>query len=291
MIKEYLKKNRETIDAALKWLFSGKAPASQTLSEAMQYSLLAGGKRIRPSLFLLVLEVLGQDSSSFVTEACALECVHTYSLIHDDLPGMDNDDYRRGKLTNHKVFGTGTAIMAGDGLLTAAFEILSRSRLPAETRCRLIELLAAAAGPNGMVGGQVLDIEAEKKALSLDELKFMDYCKTGCLLCAPVDMAAVIGEATLRERECLHAFGIHLGLLFQITDDLLDENGHLDEMGKQPGKDREEHKSTYVTILGKEKALEMAKEEAMKAWQCLCLPGRDTSLLNELVEFILHRTA
>lgn len=292
MIREYLRQKQKIIDDTLRLLFEEENPASRTLYEAMQYSLLAGGKRIRPSLFLLLLEILGKDSSRFLPEACALECVHTYSLIHDDLPGMDNDDYRRGKLTNHKVFGTGVAIMAGDALLTAAFEILSRSRtVSCENKCRMIEILAAAAGANGMVAGQVQDIEAENRVLNLRELRFMDYCKTGCLLCAPVDMAGILGEASPQEKEKLHAFGKHLGLLFQITDDLLDENGHLDEMGKEPGKDREENKSTYVTILGKEKAAALAAEEADKARESLCLPGRDISLLYELIDFILHRTA
>ena len=291
MLKEIMKARQAEINSRLSTLLTSDSPAHQKLFDSMNYSLCAGGKRIRPFLFLLVLELFHKDWSKYVDIACAIECIHTYSLIHDDLPAMDNDDYRRGKLTNHKVYGAGMATMAGDGLLTAAFEILAaREEIPAPLRCQLISILAKASGPVGMVGGQAHDIDSEGKELSIEDLRLMDHCKTGCLLMAPVDMAAVIAEISTKEKETLHAFAEHLGILFQITDDLLDVNGHLDEMGKMPNQDAVDHKSTYVTILGKDAAEALAKEEAAAATTLLDALPLDTALLRELVEMILVRT-
>ena len=291
MLKEIMKARQVEINSRLSTLLTSDSPAHQKLFDSMNYSLCAGGKRIRPFLFLLVLELFHKDWSKYVDIACAIECIHTYSLIHDDLPAMDNDDYRRGKLTNHKVYGAGMATMAGDGLLTAAFEILAaREEIPAPLRCQLISILAKASGPVGMVGGQAHDIDSEGKELSIEDLRLMDHCKTGCLLMAPVDMAAVIAEISTKEKETLHAFAEHLGILFQITDDLLDVNGHLDEMGKMPNQDAVDHKSTYVTILGKDAAEALAKEEAAAATTLLDALPLDTALLRELVEMILVRT-
>ncbi len=291
MLKEIMKARQEEINGRLATLLESDLPAHQKLFDAMNYSLRAGGKRIRPFLFLLVLELFHKDWRKYMDIACALECVHTYSLIHDDLPAMDNDDYRRGKLTNHKVYGAGMATMAGDGLLTYAFEILaSAEEIPAALRCELISILAKASGPIGMVGGQAHDIDSEGKMLSIEDLRLMDHCKTGCLLMAPVDMAAVIAEVSEKEKKILHDFAAHLGILFQITDDLLDVNGHLDEMGKMPNQDAVDHKSTYVTILGKEAAESLAKEEADAAKALLAELPLDTTALHELVEMILVRT-
>ena len=291
MLKEIMKARQVEINSRLSTLLASDSPAHQKLFDSMNYSLCAGGKRIRPFLFLLVLELFHKDWSKYVDIACAIECIHTYSLIHDDLPAMDNDDYRRGKLTNHKVYGAGMATMAGDGLLTAAFEILAaREEIPAALRCQLISILAKASGPVGMVGGQAHDIDSEGKELTIEDLRLMDHCKTGCLLMAPVDMAAVIAEISEKEKEILHAFAEHLGILFQITDDLLDVNGHLDEMGKMPNQDAVDHKSTYVTILGKDAAEALAKEEAAAATALLDALPLDTALLRELVEMILVRT-
>lgn len=291
MLKEIMKARQTEINERLATLLVSDGTAHQKLFDSMNYSLRAGGKRIRPFLFLLVLELFHKDWSKYVDVACALECVHTYSLIHDDLPAMDNDDYRRGKLTNHKVYGAGMATMAGDGLLTFAFELLARQEeIPAALRCELISILAKASGPIGMVGGQAHDIDSEGKELSIEDLRLMDHCKTGCLLMAPVDMAAVIAEASAKEKEILHRFAGHLGILFQITDDLLDVNGHLDEMGKMPNQDAVDHKSTYVTILGKEAATSLAKKEAQAAEALLEELSLDTTALHELVEMILVRT-
>lgn len=237
-----------------------------------------------------MLEVLGKDSTPYVDAACALECIHTYSLIHDDLPAMDNDDYRRGRLTNHKVFGAGMATQAGDGLLTFAFQLLAEDpHIPEEIKPRLISIAARAAGPAGMVGGQAHDMESENRDLSLEELKILDASKTGCLLAAPVEMAAVLAGAGTKDRKALADFVSHLGLLFQITDDLLDEKGNLEEMGKMPGQDEKDHKSTFVTILGADKAQHYAEEEAAKAKEALHRLSRPADVLAELVDLMVNR--
>ncbi len=291
MIKQLLQDKQKQINTRLADLLTPDCAAHVNLYASMNYSLQAGGKRIRPFLFLQTLEILGQTSENFLDIACAIECVHTYSLIHDDLPAMDNDDYRRGKLTNHKVYGAGMATMAGDGLLTYAFTLLAGEKhISSETRCHLIFILAEAAGPSGMVGGQAHDIDSENKDLSLEELQLMDHCKTGCLLTAPVDMATILASVSKEEAQQWHDFATHLGLLFQITDDLLDVNGHLDEMGKMPNQDTLDHKSTYVTILGQEKALTLAKEEAQAAKAILKQLPRETEALEELVDLLLVRS-
>ena len=291
MPQDVLREKKAEIEEVLSNLLHAENPALRTLYESMNYSLLAGGKRIRPALFLLTLDALGARPEGALTVAAAMECVHTYSLIHDDLPQMDNDDYRRGRLTNHKVYGAGMATMAGDGLLTEAFRLIAgEETIAAEQRCELISILAKAAGPSGMVGGQAIDIESEGKLLSADELCFMDACKTGCLLTAPVDMAAVLAEADAETKAALHDYALHLGILFQITDDLLDSVGDLKEMGKEPGMDAVMHKSTYVTILGKEKAAALAEKEAEAALSALSELGEKAKTLRDLVSFILHRT-
>ncbi len=291
MPQDVLKEKKAEIEEVLSNLLHAENPAHRTLYESMNYSLLAGGKRIRPALFLLTLDALDAQPAGALTVAAAMECVHTYSLIHDDLPQMDNDDYRRGRLTNHKVYGAGMATMAGDGLLTEAFRLIAgEETIAAEQRCEIISILAKAAGPSGMVGGQAIDIESEGKFLSADELRFMDACKTGCLLTAPVDMGAVLAEADAETKAALHEYALHLGILFQITDDLLDSTGDLQEMGKEPGMDAAMHKSTYVTILGKEKAAALAEEEAEAALSALSGLGEKARALRDLVSFILHRT-
>ena len=291
MVRDILKEKKDIIEERLSWLLTADILEHRRLYEAMNYSLLAGGKRIRPALFLMVLDVLGQESMLYLDAACAIECVHTYSLIHDDLPQMDNDPYRRGKPTNHMVYGAGMATMAGDGLLTYAFGLLAgMNGIPADTRCRLISILAAAAGPAGMVGGQAQDIESENKQLTIEMLHTMDRCKTGCLLTAPVDMAAVIGGADGQTQSALHAYGLHLGQLFQITDDLLDCTGTLEEMGKEPGQDAVMKKSTYVSLLGPQEARQMAEKEASRAAACLNALGKKAQPLRDVAFLLLSRT-
>lgn len=260
------------------------------LEKAMRYSLMAGGKRIRPILTMLFCQAAGGELEEGLEFGCGVEMLHTYSLIHDDLPAMDNDDYRRGRLTNHKVFGAGMATQAGDGLLTFAFQLLAEdSHIPPAIRAKLISIAARAAGPAGMVGGQAHDMESENRDLSLEELKILDASKTGCLLKAPVEMAAVLAGAGEEDRKALSDFASHLGLLFQITDDLLDEKGNLEEMGKMPGQDEKDHKSTFVTILGVDKAQHYAEEEAGKAKEVLHHLSRPADVLCELVDLMVNR--
>ena len=290
MIQNILKEKQKLINHRLSSLLSTNLKEHEKLYNSMNYSLLAGGKRIRPFLFLAVLDTLGVDSEKYLDGACALECVHTYSLIHDDLPAMDNDDYRRGRLTNHKVYGAGMATQAGDGLLTFAFQLLAEeSEIPSDKRVQLISILSRAAGPEGMVGGQAQDMESENRRLSLKELQLLDACKTGCLLQAPVGMAAVLADASEEDRRALQDFALHLGLLFQITDDLLDAKGSLEEMGKMPGQDEKDHKSTFVTVLGTEKAQHYAEQEGSLAKDALKRLSRESGLLCELTDFLLGR--
>ena len=265
-VQNVLKEKQKIINEHLSALLVSDSPSHHTLYQAMNYSLLAGGKRIRPTLFLLVLDMLGVNSSRYLDIACAIEWIHTYSLIHDDLPCMDNDDYRRGRLTNHKVFGPAMATLAGDGLLTYAFEFLTcGSQVSPVKQSRLVYILAKAAGPSGMVGGQAQDIESENRKQTVKELKVMDSCKTGCMLTSPVDMASVLADCEKTEYDALHSFSVHLGLLFQITDDLLDATSSLETMGKKAGQDEKLDKSTYVSELGIDGARQMAEEEASAA--------------------------
>lgn len=290
MIREILHEKKQAVEHALSELLVSDMPAHDVLYDSMNYSLPAGGKRIRPALFLIGLDVFDLDEQPYMPAACALECIHTYSLIHDDLPQMDNDDYRRGRLTNHKVFGAGMATMAGDGLLTAAFSLVSEMPMVSpKLRCQLISILSKAAGPSGMVGGQAHDILSEGKTLTLDELRIMDRCKTGCLLTAPLDMAAAVGEADPVMRDQLHEYGLHLGQLFQITDDLLDVSGNLEKMGKMPGQDAVMAKSTYVSLMGYEGAKEKATEEANAAKSIAETLGGRGLVLYELADLLLNR--
>ncbi len=291
MWRDVLAEKKSAVERALQTLLQTEETDLSVLFAAMNYSLLAGGKRIRPILFLLTLNVLGAKPEGAMSVAAAIECVHTYSLIHDDLPQMDDDDYRRGKPTNHKVYGAGMATMAGDGLLTEAFHLLaSEETISAETRCRLISVLAKAAGPVGMVGGQAIDISAEGKILTAAELARMDEKKTGALLTAPVDMAVILAGADAERGAALHRYATHLGLLFQITDDLLDATGDLETMGKAPGMDAQKHKSTYVTILGKAAAKDAAQKEMTAACEALADFGEEAEILRNLARYIGQRT-
>lgn len=291
MIETILKEKQKIINEALKTLLVPDRPETVLLYEAMNYSLLAGGKRIRPALFLMTLDLLAVEEGPYFPAALSIECIHTYSLIHDDLPAMDDDDYRRGRLTNHKVYGAGMATLAGDGLLTFAFDLLSSmSAVSDSDKCAMISILAKAAGPAGMVGGQAQDISSEGKKLSLAELAVMDRGKTGCLLTAPVDMAAVCGKAPQKERAALHDFASHLGLLFQITDDLLDVVGNTEELGKNAGQDALLQKATYAALLGVAGAREKAAEEGEAAKDALSLFGRKADPFRALADYLFHRT-
>nr|WP_082641648.1 farnesyl diphosphate synthase [[Bacillus] enclensis] len=261
-----------------------------TIKEAMVYSLEAGGKRIRPVLLLAVIEGFKKDPELGLKTAAALEMIHTYSLIHDDLPSMDDDDLRRGKPTNHKVFGEAMAILAGDGLLTHSFGLIAEDPLiTSDQKVKLIGLLAQSAGPEGMVGGQVADIEGENKKLSVEELETIHVHKTGKLLIFSVLAGAVIAGASVEEQARLERFAHHIGLAFQIQDDILDIEGEEELIGKRTGSDESKQKSTYpglLTIDGSKKKLQFHLDEALNSLDGLSM---DTKLLKQIARLIVNR--
>ncbi|MFZ1376932.1 MAG: polyprenyl synthetase family protein [Geothrix sp.] len=248
------------------------------LGEAVRYSLEAGGKRVRPVLCLLACEAVGGSAQQALPGALALEYIHTYSLIHDDLPAMDDDDLRRGRPTNHKVFGEGHAILAGDALLTEAFGVLASAGLDPMRRAEALTLLAEGAGWRGMAGGQALDLEGEKvEAYDLEHLRLIHRLKTGALLRTSLEIGAVLGGATLTERVALRAYGEAIGLAFQIQDDILDATATDADLGKRAGKDAARGKITYPSLLGLEGARHALSEATETALcQLASLPNRNS---------------
>jgi geranylgeranyl diphosphate synthase type II len=260
------------------------------LQEAMSYSLEAGGKRLRPILVLLSCEACGGTAEAALPAACAIEMVHTYSLIHDDLPAMDNDELRRGRPTNHVVFGEALAILAGDGLLTLAFEVLASDITPPETAAACCADLARAAGMAGMVGGQVADLEAEGRTVaSLEELECIHRRKTGALLASGLTMGARIARAGNDDLHRLSSFGRCLGLAFQITDDLLDVCGTSQSMGKTVQKDASRGKLTYPSLLGEEASVLRAQCQIAEAREWIKPFGDRGRPLEALAQFVLER--
>lgn len=263
-------------------------PAS--LKESMHYSLQAGGKRIRPILLLAVMHELGGAHPDALKVAAAIEMIHTYSLIHDDLPSMDNDDLRRGMPTNHKVFGEAVAILAGDALLTYSFGVIARlEHVDSDDKVRLIDLMSVSAGAEGMVGGQVLDIEGEEKKLAIEELERVHRLKTGALLTYSILAGAILAKASADEMVALSKFGQHLGLAFQIQDDILDVTGTSQELGKTAGKDESSEKSTYPGLLTLPKAKEKLDFHAGEALKAVAELGGQKPLLEELTALIVKR--
>ena len=258
------------------------------LTDSMRYSLLLGGKRVRPVLFLGTLDSFGYDYRQEMNYALALECVHTYSLIHDDLPAMDNDDFRRGKASSHKAFGEANAILAGDALLSFAFDLLFESCKKSVRHVEAAQELSRAAGADGMIAGQSADLFYSGKSAGETELEFI-YCnKTGKLLVAPIVMAGVLAGS---ETDKLRGFGEKLGFLFQLTDDLLDVKGERDAVGKTLGKDEKEEKLTCIKVYGLEKSERLAKEYAEKCSALLNeIKAMDTSFLKGMTEFVLNRS-
>lgn len=271
--------------------FLKRAEIPGKLKESMIYSLMAGGKRIRPILLFATLDALGCPEKKGLSVAAGLEMIHTYSLIHDDLPAMDNDELRRGKPTNHAIFGEGTAVLAGDGLLTAAFDLIAGDpELNTGIRCRMIQMLANAAGPEGMVGGQEDDLEAEEKTLTIEELMSVHRRKTGRLILFPVAAAAVIAGAPEHRQQALEQYAGHLGLAFQIGDDILDIAGSEQELGKPVGSDLVNHKNTYVSLLTMEGAREKLEAHVAAAKKALLEGGIDDGILSALADYLRTRT-
>ena len=265
-------------------------PLDKTLCESMKYSLMAGGKRLRPVLLMAAAAAVGAKGTDYLTTGCAMEMIHTYSLIHDDLPAMDDDDYRRGKLTNHKVYGAGMATLAGDALLTLAFEVMLRQQgVSAEKLVQVVREISTAAGPDGMVGGQALDMESEDKQISMETMKNIHLGKTGALFRAAIRSGAILGGASEDELQALTVYADNFGLAFQITDDILDVIGDEQVIGKPVGSDEKNHKSTYVTLTSLEEAQRLAQEAVDTAVDALKIFGEEADFLRELVAFLVKR--
>jgi len=289
-LREYLARQQSLVDAELDRLVPPETVPPETIHRAMRYSLFAGGKRIRPILCLEAARCVSDDGEGAVAAACALELIHTYSLIHDDLPALDNDDYRRGKLTNHKVFGEAMAILAGDSLLTWAFQVLAELDAPPGRKVRLIAELATAAGTvGGMIGGQVADLEGEGKTPTAPLLESIHRAKTGALLRASLRMGAIYAGATGEQYALLSCYGEHMGLAFQIVDDLLDVEESSAALGKTAGKDAQQHKITFPAVYGLERSHRMAEEQCALAHRALQPFGERAARLNELADHIVQR--
>jgi len=288
-IKEILKSKAEEVEKDLEELMTLEEETAPQLTEAMQYTLLSGGKRIRPVLTLLTAELLSGNYEAALRAGSALEMIHSYSLIHDDLPAMDDDQLRRGKKTNHLVFGEAAAILAGDALLTYAFEVLAGLNLDPAAKVKIITNTAKYSGQQGMVGGQVLDLEAENKELTLAEMQKVHQAKTGALIKAAVLNGVYCSEYDASAEKALLAYAENIGVLFQIVDDLLDQTGDTEKMGKVVGRDEELNKSTYPKLLGLEAAKKAAEEHAAQANAELDIFGEKAGDLKALVDYILKR--
>lgn len=288
-LKSALKRAAESADEALDGFLPRPPAAPARLAEAMRYSVFAGGKRFRPALVLFVSDALGGRAADAMPAACALEMVHTYSLIHDDLPAMDDDDLRRGKPSSHKAFGEATAILAGDALLTFAFEVAAGS--PEGTNpVRLCRELARAAGPEGMVAGQAADVAGEGAAGSIEDVEYIHLRKTAALISAAAKMGAITAGAGEEKAALAGEFGVKLGLLFQITDDILDETAETGLLGKTAGKDAAAGKLTYPAVIGLDGARARAAELAREALCILEELAPSNTILSELVTYVQTRT-
>lgn len=292
-IKDYLEQKRIEVDRFLDAVTPPSTTAPTTLHESMRYSLMAGGKRVRPILAIAAAEAVGPTPPGIMAIACSLELIHTYSLIHDDLPCMDNDDFRRGKPTNHKVYGEAMAILAGDALLTMAFDLCSRPDLmkgcDPTRQVRLIQELAYGSGNMGMVGGQVFDIQAENKDIDLPTLRNIHKHKTGMLIRAAVRMGGIAGGATDHQLDRLTGYAEDIGLAFQIADDVLNVTGTREELGKNPNTDAERGKKTYPTFYGVDGARTLADECGARAIARLDSFGSSADPLRELARYITNR--
>ena len=267
---------------------AGARPA--TIHKAMRYSLFAGGKRMRPALCLAAAAACGGDEAGALPLACAIECIHTYSLIHDDLPAMDNDDFRRGQPTSHKVFGEGVAVLAGDALLTQAFEIAAQAKgWPRYPHRDLILEIAKASGSLQLVAGQVADLEGEGKKLSVAELRYIHERKTSALLCCSVRLGGMSANCPPAQLAALTDFGYHVGLAFQVIDDILDVTQTSEQLGKTAGKDVAEQKATYPAIVGLEKSRKIAEQLTARAFAALKIFKGRAVALEALAEFLLKR--
>lgn len=293
LLAEAMKRAVTLTDAALEAVLPQAEGLHGRVAEAMRYAIFAGGKRLRPFLVLAGAEIFGADMAGAARVAAALECLHTYSLVHDDLPAMDDDDLRRGRPTTHKQFDEATAILAGDALLTLSFEILSdpATHPSADVRCRLIARLAQAGGAHGMIGGQMIDMLSAEKAYGEDDIVMLQRMKTGALFEMSAESGPILAQAGAEDIERLHSFAVDFGLLFQITDDLLDVLGDAETAGKAVGKDQDQGKQTLVDRLGLDGAKREARRLAERAAQALSPYGAKADALRALPFELLDRTS
>jgi len=292
-IKKYLQEKGDIVNNALDRLLPGENEFPQKLHKAMRYSVFAGGKRIRPVLAIASAETFGGLTDSIIDIACAVELIHTYSLIHDDLPAIDNDDMRRGMPTCHKVFGEAMAILAGDALLTSAFDVMADTHTSTDEErlllLKTIQEIARAAGSTGMVGGQVLDIESEGKDVAFPVLEYIHIHKTGELILASIRAGAIMKNAGDKELEAMTRYGEAIGLAFQIADDILDVEGNKEDTGKNVGGDAKKEKVTYPSILGIEESKKRARELTDIALASVEGFGKKAEPLREIAKYIVAR--
>lgn len=286
----FLASRTASVNAALDRFLPSETTKPATIHKAMRYSLFAGGKRMRPALVLAAAQACGGHEADAMPLACAVECIHTYSLIHDDLPAMDNDDYRRGKLTNHKVFGEGIAVLAGDALLTQAFEIVAQAKgWPRYSHRDLVWEIATASGSLQLIAGQVADLEGEGKKTSAAQLQYIHERKTSALLCCSARLGGMSANCSAVQLKALTDFGYHVGLAFQVIDDILDVTQTSEKLGKTAGKDTKAQKATYPSIVGLEKSRKIAAQLTDKAFAALKpFKGRAVAL-EALADFLLKR--
>lgn len=293
-LKQYLKEQCARIDTALDKYLPKETELPHSLHKAMRYSVFAGGKRVRPILMLAACQAVGGDTARAVPAACAMEMIHTYSLIHDDLPAMDDDDFRRGNPTNHKVFGEAIAILAGDALLTEAFKLISDPRNAGNSdpaaQLAVIREIATCAGSYGMVGGQVVDMESEgNREIDLPTVQYIHTHKTGALIKAAVKSGAILGGADEKRLAAITRYGEAAGLAFQIADDILDIEGTTEEIGKDAGSDEARGKATYPAVMGLSAAKEEAQTMMDEALRALDIFGAEAEPLREIAKYIVKR--
>jgi geranylgeranyl diphosphate synthase, type II len=289
-LPNFFEADRALVDTALERILPPENRQPSSIHHAMRYSVFAGGKRLRPVLCVESARMFTEDIAGAVEVGCALECIHTYSLVHDDLPALDNDDLRRGKPTCHKMFGEALAILAGDALLTLAFETLANAPVDPARRVRLVAEIAAAAGTvNGMVGGQVADLEAEHKRANAADLEYIHRSKTGALIRSSVLAGAIAGGASDDEAARLGRFGENIGWAFQVVDDILDVEESSAALGKTAGKDQAQQKATYPGLFGLEKSHAIAQELEAKALGELAFYGERANHLRELARYLVTR--
>jgi geranylgeranyl diphosphate synthase type II len=289
-LEKFLASSTSAVNKSLDRFLPSEKTKPATIHKAMRYSLFAGGKRMRPALCLAAAEACGGNRDDAMPLACAVECIHTYSLVHDDLPAMDNDDYRRGKLTNHKVFGEGIAVLAGDALLTQAFEIAAQcKKFPRYSHQQIILELARASGSLQLIAGQVADLEGEGRKTSAAQLRYIHERKTSALLCCSARLGGMSANCAPAQLQALTDFGYHVGLAFQVIDDILDVTQTSEQLGKTAGKDTKAQKATYPSIVGLEKSRKIAEQLTNKAFDALKIFKGRAVALEALAEFLLKR--